>query len=139
MNGTTHDRVDLRIAAVLLVAGACAATAAAQTKQHPDYVAGAHAWTREVYAEASKRLSTYRVDVPYGKSYDVDYMLGTTWCRIDGQIGEGISLLDWALQQEMPAPAVRQFQLELDYCRSLECRSSRTRPRWWRWPRACTA
>ena len=93
--------------------------ATAQTKQHPDYVAGAAAWTRGDYPQASERLSSYRVNVAYGKSYDVDYMLGTAWCRMAGLARPGWVLLDWALQQEMPPVAAKSFKAELSFCQAV--------------------
>ena len=90
----------------------------AQTKQDPEYVAGFSAWQQERYPVASDHLSRYRINVAYGKSYDVDYLLGTSWCRMDGLLAKGASLLDWAMQQDMPASAARQFAIELQRCRA---------------------
>lgn len=90
----------------------------AQSKQHPDYLAGLAAWQQRQYPLASEHLSRYRVAAPYGKSYDVDYLLGTAWCRMPGMQGKGAGLLDWAMQQDMPEAAARQFRSELQKCRA---------------------
>jgi hypothetical protein len=92
-------------------------TSRAQTKQDPDYQAGLVAWRSGNYALASQHLSRYSLNVSYGKSYDVDYLLGTAWCRMPGMAGKGAALLDWAMQQDMPVATAQQFKLELTRCR----------------------
>lgn len=97
----------------------CAVVAAhAQTKDHPDFVAGVEAWRGEQYDVASQRLSSYRLNVAFSKTFDVDYMLGTSWCRLPGKEAVGHSLLDWVLQQALPNNAVQLIQNELTICRS---------------------
>lgn len=89
-----------------------------QTKSDPEYVAGYTAWTGQAYREASDHLSRYRVSVAYGKAFDVDYLLGTSWCRLEGFVQQGTSLLDWAMQQDLPPAAAKQFRTELAFCLS---------------------
>lgn len=109
----------LRICAFAFAATFSIPAAHAQTKGDVEYVAGFGAWQQERYPVASDHLSRYRIGVPYGKSYDVDYLLGTSWCRMDGLAAKGANLLDWAMQQDMPVSAAKQFALEIRVCRDL--------------------
>lgn len=109
----------LRTCAFAFAATFSIPAAHAQTKGDAEYVAGFGAWQQERYPVASDHLSRYRIGVPYGKSYDVDYLLGTSWCRMDGLAAKGANLLDWAMQQDMPVSAAKQFALEIRVCRDL--------------------
>lgn len=112
-------RTPLAVRPLLTLALCLAACASqAQTKQDPDYVAGLQAWEQEKYPLASEHLSRYRVSAAYGKSYDIDYLLGTAWCRMPGMAAKGASLLDWAMQQDMPDSAARLFRAEWQVCQS---------------------
>jgi hypothetical protein len=87
-----------------------------QTQQNPDYVLGYQAWRETQYPDASTRLSRYRLE-PYGRTYDVDYWLGTSWCRIAGRETAGASLLDWAYRyQSMPDVERGKFEQEREAC-----------------------
>ena len=113
-------RISRRAAALLYfllaASGATSLSVNAQTKSDPDYVEGFAAWQQAKYPVASTRLARYRVAAPYGKSYDVDYLLGTSWCRIDGMGKKGANLLSWALQHDMPESAAKLFRAEWQQC-----------------------
>lgn len=88
-----------------------------QASQHPDYVAGHGAWSSQHWAEASTALSRYWNSVPFGRTYDVAYWLGTSWCRQGGREQPGADLLDWSYHfQSMPEAARAQFRKERDQC-----------------------
>jgi hypothetical protein len=93
------------------------ATGWSQSQQDQDYVDGFHAWRDAQYADASMYLSRYRTTRPYGKTYEVDYWLGTSWCRLSGKEPAGASLLDWAYRyQSMPESERPKFLDERDLC-----------------------
>lgn len=93
------------------------AVSLAQSQQDADYVEGFNAWRDARYADASVHLSRYRISQSYGKTYEVDYWLGTSWCRLTGKEPTGASLLDWAYRfQSMPELDRDVFKTERDLC-----------------------
>ena len=93
------------------------AAALGQSQQDADYVEGFNAWRNAQYALASERLSRYRISQPYGRLYEVDYWLGTSWCRLPGKEPTGASFLDWAFRFEnMPDDQRGKFRSERDLC-----------------------
>lgn len=93
------------------------AIAFGQSQQDADYVEGFDAWRNAQYAISSEHLSRYRVSQPYGRTYEVDYWLGTSWCRLTGKEPTGASLLDWAYRFEsMPEQQRGKFESERDLC-----------------------
>lgn len=57
---------------------------------------GKHSWLQENYRSAYDDLISYRKQ-PYGRRPDVDYMLGTSGCRMEGRQKWGADVLDWML------------------------------------------
>jgi hypothetical protein len=114
----SRARVSVGIARYLCVSALCVTSLSlfAQTKSDPEYKEGVAAWQVARYPSASEHLSRYRVSVPYGKLYDVDYLLGTSWCRMEGMAKQGASLLSWALQRDMPESAAKLFRAEWQAC-----------------------
>lgn len=90
-----------------------------QNAPHPDYVEGYQAWRDSRFPDASTRLSRFRLSELYARNYEVDYWLGTSWCRIQGRQPAGASLLDWGYRYgTMPEAARTKFHGELQACRT---------------------
>ena len=101
----------------LLLAGFLALPAAAQNLRHPDYTAGYQAWLDARYPDASSHLSAFRLSEAYARNYEVDYWLGTSWCRMAGKEPAGASLLDWGYRfGTMPEAERGKFHGELKSC-----------------------
>jgi hypothetical protein len=89
----------------------------AQGHTHPDYVRGYNEWSAQHWNPASNILEQYWKTVPFGRTYDVSYWLGTSWCRQGGTEGLGVDLLDWSYHfQSMPEKARIEFRKERDLC-----------------------
>ncbi|MFN0316635.1 MAG: hypothetical protein ACKVQA_16550 [Burkholderiales bacterium] len=58
------------------------------------YVAGKRNWRVAQYPPAYNLLLQYRV-APYGRTAEVDYMLGTSACRMEGLRDRGAQMLSW--------------------------------------------
>ncbi len=100
-----------------LLASLIALPAAAQNLAHPDYIGGYQAWIAARYPDASSHLSSFRLSETYARNYEVDYWLGTSWCRMAGNEGAGASLLDWAYRfGTMPESERGKFHGELQAC-----------------------
>jgi hypothetical protein len=92
-------------------------TLVAQSRLHPDYTQGYAQWTAGEYANASKTLARYRITTNFAQTYDVDYWLGTSWCRLAGEEKYGVDLLDWNYRfVQMPAPVREHYKAERDLC-----------------------
>lgn len=103
----------------LLAALLCATLPAVQAQNltHPDYVSGYQAWREARYPDASTHLSRFRLGELYARNYEVDYWLGTSWCRIEGRRPAGASLLDWAYRYgTMPETERGKFHGQLQVC-----------------------
>ncbi|MCB1631639.1 MAG: hypothetical protein H7A12_00345 [Pseudomonadales bacterium] len=99
---------------LLLLTGAASL---AQVDPHPDYVNGYCAWTAQHWSAASESLSRYWNAVPFGRTYDVAYWLGTSWCRQSGAELPGADLLDWSYHfHSMPEATRMKFRQERDLC-----------------------
>ena len=57
-----------------------------------------HMWVNGQYKEVAPRLGEYRKG-PFGKNIIVDYMLGTSWCRIPGEEAFG---KEWLQRKVLP-------------------------------------
>lgn len=102
------------VIAFLLLHGAMAF---AQGHTHPDYKRGYDEWSATHWNPASNILEQYWKTVPFGRTYDVSYWLGTSWCRQNGTEGLGVDLLDWSYHfQSMPEKARSEFRKERDLC-----------------------
>ena len=89
---------------------------AARAAEHPDYVAGKSAWQRRDYEPAVQRLIVYR-GTPYGRSAEVDYMIGTAGCRLEGWRVWGSRVLSWLLRNYSLDPSSRTLvKSEYDLC-----------------------
>jgi hypothetical protein len=111
--------------ALLLLQGA---TAFAQGHTNPDYVRGYNEWSATRWNPASTLLEQYWKTVPFGRTYDVSYWLGTSWCRQSGMETLGTDLLDWSYHfQSMPEKARSEFRKERDLCIQWQSNQTNTR------------
>lgn len=104
---------------------------AAQQIADPDYEQGYQAWKGERYPESSARLRNFRAK-PYGERFEVDYWIGTGWCRMPGEERSGWDLLDWAMYAYPLAAETRAtFKAERDLCRkvALDAGDTQRKPR----------
>ena len=83
-----------------------------------DYAIGQQCWKEGRYRDAYTHLWRYR-ETPYGRAAYVDYMLGTSGCRLDDLREWGCDVLQWMLNRyalsEQGRSLVRE---ELSICRS---------------------
>jgi len=98
----------------LAVWGAGPSTADAQD----DYANGERCWKEGKYRDAYTHLWRYR-ETPYGRSAYVDYMLGTSGCRLDDLREWGCDVLEWMLNRyALSEQGRRLVREELSVCRS---------------------
>ncbi len=85
-----------------------------------EYDNGKQLWQQAKYKEAYQVLWPYREATPYGRTAQVDYMLGTSGCRMDqGMRVWGGNVLDWMLHRyPLPEASRRIVQGQLSECRS---------------------
>jgi len=99
------------------LAGAAAAIPSTATA-NDDYAIGEQCWKEGKYRDAYTHLWRYR-ETPYGRSAYVDYMLGTSGCRLEDLREWGCDVLEWMLNRyalsEQGRAVVRE---ELSICRS---------------------
>jgi hypothetical protein len=118
----------VRLVVVLGAIVLAISTAVAQSRLDPDYVQGYGSWQAEDYPNASTRLSRYRLGASYGQTYDVDYWLGTSWCRMPGEERLGVDLLEWGHAfGPMPDAVREQYRVERDACRQFLAAATATR------------
>ena len=83
-----------------------------------DFAIGQQCWREGRYRDAYTHLWRYR-ETPYGRSAYVDYMLGTSGCRLNDLREWGCDVLEWMLNRyalsEQGRTLVRE---ELSICRS---------------------
>jgi hypothetical protein len=92
-------------------------TGRAQNVDDPDYEQGYQSWTAEKYPDAATTLRRFRAK-PYGERFEVDYWIGTSWCRMPGEEASGWDLLEWAMYAYPLSPDTRAtFKVERDICR----------------------
>lgn len=110
-----HNRVRLAASmAVVLMAGLGGPAASAPS---PNYVNGRTNWLATRYPQAFSPLRAYRLE-RYGRTAEVDYMLGTSACRIAGQRAWGARVLNYIVYSYALTGASRaQVQAERDLCR----------------------
>ena len=63
-----------------------------------DYYEGSEAWNQGRYGDAYTHLLRYR-DTMYGRMANVDYMIGTSACRIEELREYGCKVLEWMLNR----------------------------------------
>src|SRR5713101_4138650 len=107
----------LKLAVVSLVLLLSIPLVWAQSRVDSDYVQGFKLWQVRNYPDASTTLIRYRTSKRYAQTYDVDYWLGTSWCRITGSERAGVDILDWGYGfSQMPPSAREQYRVERDAC-----------------------
>ena len=83
-----------------------------------DYEVGERCWKEGKYRDAYTHLWRYR-ETPYGRSAYVDYMLGTSGCRLDDLREWGCDVLEWMLNRyALSEQGRRLVREELSLCRS---------------------
>jgi len=84
-----------------------------------DYDTGKQLWQGAKYREAYDVLWPYREATPYGRTAQVDYMLGTSGCRLPDLRVWGGNVLDWMLRRyALPEPSRKIVGQQLSDCRS---------------------
>ena len=84
--------------------------------QSANYVTGRQNWLETHYPQAFTPLETYRRE-PYGRTAEVDYMLGTSGCRMAGQRPWGARVLNYILYSyALTAGSRAQVQAQRDLC-----------------------
>jgi hypothetical protein len=115
-----------KLSIVAMLVAVPAFSAAAQ----PDVAAFARAkrlWMQQDFPAAYEALKQYR-DVDYGRSFEVDFMLGTCACRLPERIERGAAFLEWisyAYSDRLTDEGKRVVNDELTLCRA-NARSPRT-------------
>ena len=105
-----------RLTAALSALAMLSATTLAAPKEDENLSWGRFAWQSGDYEQASKRLSQFNIEHRELRTPEVDYMLGTAWCRIDGLEAKCESLLRSALERKPPAAYAPKFEFELKKC-----------------------
>lgn len=101
--------------AIALALGLTTAAASAQPRS-PLYSEGRTNWLAARYPNAYPPLYDYR-RAPYGRTADVDYMLGTSACRIAARRSWGANTLNYILYAyALSTPSRRQVIAERDLC-----------------------
>jgi hypothetical protein len=101
--------------AALALAAAGAGPSGAEGRG-PLFDAAWAAWHAGDWRGAYEGLRALRAE-PYGREAVVDFMLGTSACRIDGVVGYGARLLDWMLYAyALTLDSRRVVQVERDLC-----------------------
>lgn len=76
-------------------------------------------WREGRYAEVLPDLLLYRKTQPYGRNEIVDYMIGTSACRIPEKRRQGSEFLAWILQNHpLDEPSRARVAQELEQCRA---------------------
>lgn len=84
-----------------------------------DYELGKSFWRQAKYREAYTYLLKYRDTSLYGRNAQVDYMLGTSGCRLSDLRVWGGNVLDWILRRYALTDQSRKIvQQQLAECRS---------------------
>ena len=123
MKGGGNMRVKWR-AAKLIVAFCCLIGAAgaipAEVMAADDFALGEECWKEGKYRDAYTHLWRHR-ETPYGRSAYVDYMLGTSGCRLEDLRQWGCDVLQWMLNRYALSEQGRSLvKRELTMCRSME-------------------
>ncbi len=101
----------------LCLAGTAAATPSAVIAID-DYAIGQQCWKEGRYRDAYMHLWRYR-ETPYGRSAYVDYMLGTSGCRLEDLREWGCAVLEWMLNRYALSEEGRTLvREELSLCRA---------------------
>lgn len=108
----------LRLVLVFCCLAGAAAAIPSTVTANDDYAIGEQCWKEGKYRDAYTHLWRYR-EMPYGRSAYVDYMLGTSGCRLEDLREWGCDVLEWMLNRyalsEQGRAVVRE---ELSICRS---------------------
>ena len=90
------------------------------TAQPDYYQLGKESWKNKDYQNAFNYLLEFRSQ-PYGRLPEVDYMIGTSACRIPSEGDRGIGILDWMLYAYPLSQYNRDLVLtEIDNCQELQ-------------------
>ena len=85
-----------------------------------DYESGQEHWKQGNYRDAYTCLMRHREKL-YGRMADVDYMLGTSGCRLDDLRGWGCEVLEWMLYRYALSEQARCIvREELSRCRAVD-------------------
>jgi hypothetical protein len=90
-----------------------AASAARAEPASPLYQTGKQDWLAALYPEAYDPLFAFRGQ-PYGRTAEVDYMLGTSACRISGKRAWGANVLNY-IQYAYPLTTQSRRQVAAEY------------------------
>jgi hypothetical protein len=83
------------------------------------YDTGKQLWQDAKYREAYEMLWPYRETTPYGRTAQVDYMLGTSGCRLPDLRVWGGNVLDWMLRRyALSEPSRKIVAQQLSECRT---------------------
>jgi hypothetical protein len=91
-----------------------------QSQTEDDYIIGKDHWMNGDYQKAYEHLIRFR-ETAYGRNVEVDYMLGTSGCRLtDLEMKEwGCDVLDWILRRyDLSRKGKRTVRQELGLCQS---------------------
>lgn len=111
-------RPSAAFAALLALSLTAIAQPAAAQQPSPLYAEGRTNWLAARYPNAYPPLYDFR-RAPYGRTADVDYMLGTSACRIAARRDWGANTLNYILYAyALSAPSRRQVITERDLCRA---------------------
>lgn len=103
------------VSGTALLAAACVLPGSA-TAQSPNLTIGKRHWLASRYGEALPPLTAFRVE-RYGRTAEVDYMLGTSGCRT-GRREWGARVLNFVLYSyPLTAPSRATVAAERDRCR----------------------
>ena len=90
----------------------------AQAQQSENYRTGRQNWLATRYPQSMPPLKTHRAE-RYGRTAEVDYMLGTSGCRTSGQRSWGARVLNYVLYSySLTGPSRDQVRSELALCRA---------------------
>lgn len=115
MHRTSKRRPSLTsIAAGIVLVSMAGSAGGADT----NYTTGKQHWLAAAYPLAYPPLYSYRGG-PYGRTAEVDYMLGTSACRMDGRQSWGARVLNYILYSyALTEKSRQQVLVERDLCRS---------------------
>ncbi len=107
-----------KISRFLFMIGAVAIINVHSSPSHAenDYEKGKKSWFNQDYQSAYEHLMSYRTQ-PYGRNLEVDYMLGTSGCRLGDHRKWGAGVLDWICYAYNLTPECRKVVTdERDIC-----------------------
>ena len=107
-----------KTALLVAVAATCFSQSTAAASDD-DYEWGKFAWENGDFVQANVLLSRYRTRTDAARASEVDYMIGTSWCRLPGMREKGNTLLSWLAKRTDVGEAIReQARTEWQTCAS---------------------